>query len=164
MRAVLQRVREASVSVAWEPRTPEMAEACAAGEARTWTETARIGRGLLVLVGFGGGETPADLDWAADKVLALRIFGAEGGFDRSVVEMESEILVVSQFTLLAGLYRGRRPDFAGAATAGLARPLYDGFVERLERRHQRVRQGVFGVRMRVALVNDGPATFVLERG
>ena len=145
MRAVLQRVREASV------RVPER-------------EVARIGPGLLVLVGFAGGESPADLDWLVDKILGLRLFGLRGEFDRSVVESGGEVLVVSQFTLLAGVRKGRRPDFAGAASAETARPLYEGLVERLRERFAGVREGHFGVEMLVSLVNDGPATFVLERG
>ena len=150
MRAVLQRVREAAV------RLPE-----AAGGER---EVARIGAGLLVLVGFSGREDPDDLAWAAGKVLDLRVFpGAGGEFDRSLVERGGELLVVSQFTLLAVTHRGRRPDFAPAAAAAAARPLYESFVERLRARHPAVREGVFGAEMHVALVNDGPVTLVLDR-
>jgi D-tyrosyl-tRNA(Tyr) deacylase len=149
MRAVIQRVREAAVRVVEDE-----------GRER---EVARIGAGLLVLAGFSGGEMPADLDWMAEKILGLRVFGTEGGFDRSVVEVGGEVLVVSQFTLLADLRKGRRPDFGSAAGAAVARPLYDAFVDRLAARLPSVRQGLFGALMRVSLVNDGPATFVLER-
>ncbi len=150
MRAVLQRVREASVTVVG-----------ATGEER---EMARIGPGLVALVGFAGAETPADLDWMADKIVSLRIFGSRGEFDLSVAETGGELLVVSQFTLLADVRKGRRPDFARAAPAERAHPLYDDLMARLGSRFPGVRQGVFGALMRLALVNDGPATFVLERG
>lgn len=151
MRAVLQRVRQASVSVV-TPAAPEVER-----------EVARIGPGLLVMVGFSGTESPADLDWLAEKILGLRLFGPCGEFDRSVLETRGEVLVVSQFTLLAGLRKGRRPDFGGAAPAEAARPLYEGLVRRIAERLPQVRQGVFGAEMRVGLVNDGPATFILER-
>jgi D-tyrosyl-tRNA(Tyr) deacylase len=150
VRAVLQRVREASVAVV-----------AAEGEAR---EAARIGPGLVALVGFAGDETPADLEWMADKIVGLRVFGPGGAFDRSLAETAGELLVVSQFTLLADVRKGRRPDFARAASAERARPLYEDLVARLRARLPNVRQGLFGAAMRVALVNDGPATFVLERG
>ncbi len=148
MRVVLQRVREAGVSIGGS-----------AGD----VEIARIGPGLLVLVGFAGGELDEDLAWVAEKVLGLRVFGPSGGFDRSVMEIGGEILVVSQFTLLAGLQKGRRPDFAAAAAADAARPLYEGLVSRMRERHPAVFEGRFGEEMRVRLVNDGPATFVLDR-
>jgi D-tyrosyl-tRNA(Tyr) deacylase len=150
VRVLLQRVLEASVS-----------EVDAGGTER---EVARIGPGLLVLVGFAGGETDADLDWMADKIAGLRVFGPSGEFDLSIVETGRELLVVSQFTLLAEARKGRRPDFGRAASAQVARPLYEELVARLAARSPRVRQGVFGALMRVRLVNDGPATFVLERG
>jgi D-tyrosyl-tRNA(Tyr) deacylase len=150
VRAVLQRVREASVAVV-EPDGPAR-------------ETARIGPGLLALVGFSGEETPGDLAWMAEKIAGLRVFGPTGEFDRSLIDTEGELLVVSQFTLLADLRKGRRPDFTRAATAERARPLFEDLVARLAARLPHVRQGVFGAVMRVTLVNDGPATFVLDRG
>lgn len=150
MRAVLQRVSSARVEIVEED-----------GAER---EVARIGPGLVALVGFAGGETPDDLDWVAGKIAGLRVFGPRGEFDLPVDEVAGEVLVVSQFTLLADLRKGRRPDFAGAAPADAARALYDDFVLRLAARCRRVRQGVFGARMRVALVNDGPVTFLLDRG
>ena len=149
MRAVLQRVSSASVGIVEE------------GEER---EVARIGPGLVVLVGFAGGETPEDLDWMAGKIAGLRAFGPRGEFDLPVDEVGGEVLVVSQFTVLADLRKGRRPDFAGAAPADAARSLFDDFVLRLAARCRSVRQGVFGARMRIALVNEGPVTFLLERG
>jgi D-tyrosyl-tRNA(Tyr) deacylase len=149
-----------------------------------WREIARIGAGLVVLVGFGGAESGDDLDWLTGKILDLRLFrgapeadadpdgappGDSGGrgpgeFERSVVDVGGDVLVVSQFTLLAGVRKGRRPDFVAAAPAERALPLYEDLMRRLEARYQRVLRGVFGAEMRVALVNDGPATFVLERG
>ena len=158
MRAVLQRVREASV------RLSERAAAGAGAASGPTREVARIGVGVLVVVGFRGGESADDLDWLADKILRVRLFGPAGEFDRSVVESGGEVLVVSQFTLLASLSRGRRPDFAAAAPAAVARPLYEGLLERLRERVPDVREGLFGAEMEVHLVNDGPATFLLERG
>jgi D-tyrosyl-tRNA(Tyr) deacylase len=150
VRAVLQRVREASVAVVERP-----------GPTR---EVARIGPGLLALVGFAGDETADDLEWMAEKIAGLRVFGPSGEFDRSLSDTGGGLLIVSQFTLLADVRKGRRPDFARAAPADRARALYEDLVGRLSARLPDVRQGVFGALMRVALVNDGPATFVLERG
>ena len=164
MRAVLQRVREAAVRVPAEPGGAGGPDRSAVEHEPLEREVARIGRGLLVFVGFSGGESGADLDWLAEKILGLRLFGPGGAFERSVVEVGGEVLVVSQFTLLAGVRKGRRPDFAGAAPSAAARPLYDGLLARLRERYPAVREGVFGAEMRVALVNDGPATFLLERG
>jgi D-tyrosyl-tRNA(Tyr) deacylase len=150
VRVVLQRVLQASVIVIAEDGREQ--------------EVARIGPGLVALVGFAGGETPDDLDWMAGKIAGLRVFGPRGEFDLPVDEVAGEVLVVSQFTLLADLRKGRRPDLAGAAPADAARALYDDFVRRLAARCRRVRQGAFGARMRVTLENDGPVTFLLERG
>jgi D-tyrosyl-tRNA(Tyr) deacylase len=156
VRAVLQRVREAAVRVV-EPGPR-------AAEAAVEREIARIGPGLVALVGFAGDETPADLEWMAQKILALRLFGPDGEFERSVVDVGGEVLLVSQFTLLADVRKGRRPDFGGAAPASRALRLYENLVEALASRFPGVRQGVFGATMRLALVNDGPVTLVLERG
>jgi D-aminoacyl-tRNA deacylase len=152
MRVVLQRVSAASVTI----------EGRVAG---------RIGRGLLLLVGFTEGDTEDDLAWMADKVIGLRVFtDAEGKMNLSLDEAgeggaAGGILVVSQFTLYGDTRKGRRPSFVKAAHPDLAIPLYDRFVAVLrERAPGPVETGEFGAMMDVALVNDGPVTLVLERG
>lgn len=169
MRAVLQRVSHAAVHVVDPGAEPDglgdFGQDGAAGEepGSCARQVARIGPGLLVLVGFSGNETAATLDWAADKIVGLRLFGPRGVFDRSLLDTGGELLVVSQFTLLGALRKGRRPDFAAAAPAERARGLYDDMVGKLAARLPGVQQGVFGALMHVSLVNDGPATFLLER-
>ena len=144
MRAVLQRVRDASVTVA--------------GEA-----VSAIGYGVVVLVGVAEGDTPERAERLAGKVARLRVFENEDGrFDRSLLDVGGEALVVSQFTLLADTSKGNRPSFTGAATPEEAEPLYEALCAALEREGVPVARGVFGARMEVALVNDGPVTIVLE--
>ena len=144
MRAVVQRVRHGSVRV----------------DGRT---VAEIGAGLVVLVGAASADTAADADRLAGKVARLRIFeNEEGRLDRSVVDVGGEALVVSQFTLIADTRKGNRPSFADAADADLAEPLYERFCARLGEDGVRVARGVFGARMEVALVNDGPVTIVVD--
>ena len=144
MRAVVQRVSEASVSVA--------------GEA-----VARSGAGLLVLVGVAAGDDAATAERLATKVANLRIFeNDEGRFDRSLLDVPGEALVVSQFTLLGETDKGNRPSFTSAAQPEVAEPLYDRFAEALRKLGVPVQTGVFGARMQVSLVNDGPVTIVLE--
>lgn len=145
MKAVLQRVTRASVQVGEER----------AGE---------IGPGLCVLLGVGradGRETAARL---AGKVARLRVFEQDGRFDRSLLDVGGEALVVSQFTLLADTtrQRGTRPDFSQAAPRGQAEPLYEAFCDELRALGVPVATGRFGARMAVELVNDGPVTIVLE--
>ena len=144
MRAVVQRVREATASVGGET-----VGAC--------------GSGLVVLLGVAAEDGEAEAERLARKIARLRIFENEGGrFDRSLLDTGGEALVVSQFTLVADMKKGNRPSFAGAAGAELAQPLYERFCEALEREGIRVARGVFGARMEVSLVNDGPATIVLD--
>ena len=145
MRMVIQRVREAAVSV---------------GE-RT---TGRIGPGMLVLLGIAPDDTASDLEWLAGKVADLRIHDDEAGvMNRSVREVGGEVLVVSQFTLLASTRKGTRPGWSGAARPEVARPLYEQFCQRLEVLLGRpVPTGEFGAEMRVSLVNDGPVTLILD--
>ena len=159
MRVVVQRVVEAWVDVPGGATADQGSTTPAVG----WAQHARIGRGLVLLAGFEGRETPGDLAWVADKVAALRVFASAGEFDVSIADVGGEVLVVSQFTLLADVRRGRRPDFVRAAPAAVARPLYEAFVEALASRCPIVRQGVFGAPMRVGLVNDGPVTLLIER-
>lgn len=122
-----------------------------------------IGKGLLVLLGVRKGDTAADLEWMAEKVLNLRIFDdAHGVMNLSIQDVEGEILVVSQFTLLADSRKGRRPSYIDAAVPGEAKPLYEAFCERLASSGRPTRQGVFQAMMEVSLVNDGPVTILLD--
>jgi D-aminoacyl-tRNA deacylase len=145
MRAVLQRVNEASVVV-------------------DGAEVGRCGRGLLVLLGVAPNDGPAEVAWLANKIAGLRIFPDDAGrFDRSVLDEGGEALVVSQFTLYGNCRKGRRPDFNGAAPPGLAEPLYEAFCEALAQQGLRhVGRGIFGAKMAVSLVNDGPVTLVVD--
>ena len=121
-----------------------------------------IGRGLCVLLGVAEGDTPEVAARLAGKVARLRVFeNDEGKFDRSLIDVDGEALVVSQFTLIADTAKGNRPSFSAAARPELAEPLYERFCEALEAEGVRVARGVFGARMEVELVNDGPVTIVL---
>jgi len=143
MRTVVQRVARAAVRV----------DGRAVGE---------IEAGLLVLLGVAGGDREADADALAGKVARLRIFeNDEGRFDRSVLDSGGAALVVSQFTLIAETAKGNRPSFSGAAAPEEAERLYQRFCAALRELGVPVAQGVFGARMEVELVNDGPVTVVL---
>ncbi|HEX7083295.1 MAG TPA: D-aminoacyl-tRNA deacylase [Gaiellaceae bacterium] len=121
-----------------------------------------IGAGLCVLLGVADGDDEAAADALAGKVARLRIFAdEEGRFDRSLLDTGGEALVVSQFTLLADTRKGNRPSFTAAAPPELAEPLYLRFCEALRALGVRVETGVFGARMQVDLVNDGPVTIVI---
>ena len=121
-----------------------------------------IGRGLCVLLGVAEADTPEVAARLAGKVARLRLFeNDEGKFDRSLIDVDGEALVVSQFTLIADTAKGNRPSFSAAARPELAEPLYERFCEALEAEGVRVARGVFGARMQVELVNDGPVTIVL---
>jgi D-tyrosyl-tRNA(Tyr) deacylase len=144
VKAVVQRVSRASVRVGEE----------IAGE---------IGAGLCVLLGVARGDGAADALRLAGKVARLRIFeDDEGRFDRSLLDTGGEALVVSQFTLLADTAKGNRPSFIEAAAPDEAEPLYDAFCEELRQLGVVVATGVFGARMAVELVNDGPVTIALD--
>ncbi|MFM7246527.1 MAG: D-aminoacyl-tRNA deacylase [Actinomycetota bacterium] len=144
MRAVVQRVSEASVTIAGDV-------------------VGRIGRGLLVLVGVEQGDGPGDADWLAGKVAALRIFSAaDGKMNLAVREVGGETLVVSQFTLLADTRKGNRPSFTAAADPAVAAPLVEAYRDRLAALGLETASGRFGAHMDVALVNDGPVTIVLD--
>jgi D-aminoacyl-tRNA deacylase len=137
MRALVQRVGRASVSVDGD-------------------EVAAIGAGLLVFLGVGEGDGEAEADRLADKVRALRVFDdADGRMNEPLGQRE--VLCVSQFTLYADTRKGNRPSFVGAAPPDVAEALYERFCDRLD-----ARRGVFGARMAVELVNDGPVTLILE--
>lgn len=145
MRLVVQRVGSARVSVA---------DRGVVGE---------IGRGLLVLVGVAPEDGEAELEWARDKLLKMRIFSDEGGkTNLDLAAVAGSLLLVSQFTLFADLSRGRRPSFTGAASGPAARERFDRLVERLRQDGVVVATGAFGEEMRVELVNEGPFTLWLD--
>lgn len=144
MKALLQRVRQAQVKVEDEV-------------------VGAIGPGLLVLLGVEQGDTEADAFALADKTAHLRIFADEAGrFNRSALEVGGEVLVVSQFTLLADTRRGRRPSFTAAASPEQAAPLVDRFVAAVQATGLRTATGRFGAYMLVSLENDGPVTLLLQ--
>ena len=124
----------------------------------------RIADGLLLLVGFGTTDGDEQLEWMADKVIGLRIFGDDDGkMNRSVEEIGGALLVISQFTLYGDARKGRRPSFIEAAQPPVAIPLYEHFLALLRARGISVETGEFGAMMEVELVNDGPVTLWLER-
>jgi D-tyrosyl-tRNA(Tyr) deacylase len=144
VRAVVQRVSEARVVVAGE-------------------RVAEIGRGLVVLLGVAGGDSDAEAERLAGKVARLRIFEDEAGkFDRSVLDVGGEALVVSQFTLIADTRKGNRPSFTDAAPPDDAELLYGSFCDALGTLGIPVETGLFGARMQVELTNDGPVTIILD--
>jgi D-tyrosyl-tRNA(Tyr) deacylase len=123
----------------------------------------QIGPGLLVLVGVADGDGPADIEYTASKIRDLRIFGDDQGrMNRSVVDAGGAVLVVSQFTLLADVRRGRRPGFDAAASPDVARTMYESLLDQLRTFGLRVQAGVFQAHMLVDSVNDGPVTILLD--
>ena len=145
MRLLIQRVREASVTIEGEVRS-------------------QIGQGLLVLVGIEEADGDEDIEWLAGKLLRLRIFDDEQGvMNLDVQQVGGELLIVSQFTLFASTRKGNRPSYIRSAGEAISRPLYERFVRRVEELSGRaVGTGKFGADMQVALVNDGPVTIVME--
>jgi D-aminoacyl-tRNA deacylase len=144
VRAVVQRVARASVSVDGET-------------------VAGVGAGLVVLLGVAAEDTDEQSVRLAGKVARLRIFeNDDGRFDRSLLDVSGTALIVSQFTLIADTRKDNRPSFSHAAESNLAEPLYEQFCAALEEEGVPVARGVFGARMQVTLVNDGPVTIVLD--
>ncbi len=144
MRIVVQRVKRASVDV--NEKT-----------------VGAIGAGLLVLLGVGRGDSQAEADFLAEKMINLRIFADDAGkMNRSVKDIGGAVLVVSQFTLYGDCSKGRRPSFDEAAEPVMARSLYEYFVGRLRTEMLEVQTGVFQAAMEVSLINDGPVTLILE--
>ena len=144
MRAVIQRVRQASVSVAGE----------VVGE---------IGRGLVVLLAVGREDVPEDAAYVVDKTVNLRIFPDDAGrFDRSALDVGADLLLISQFTLYADTRKGRRPSFTEAAAPEVASAQFAAVVERFRATGLRVETGRFGEMMDVSLVNEGPVTIVID--
>ena len=145
MRLVIQRVTSASVSIDGEI-------------------VGKIAGGLMVLVGVREGDTEADMKWLAQKTVKMRIFDDENGvMNRSVTDIGGDLLVVSQFTLMASWKKGNRPSYIGAARHEIAIPLYEYFCRKLgEATGKPVKTGVFGADMKVSLINDGPVTIIMD--
>lgn len=144
MRAVIQRVRRASVTIDGEVQ----------GE---------IGRGMVVLLGIHGNDTLTDLQWLAEKVVNLRIFDdAQGKMNLSLTDIDGAMLIISQFTLYGDCRKGRRPGFSSAAPPEIAEPLYRRFIEEIKNKQVKVATGIFQAAMDVELVNEGPVTLLLD--
>ena len=144
MKAVLQRVRSATVTVKGDT-------------------IASIAHGLVVLLGVSKDDSEADVSYMADKIPQLRIFSDEAGkMNRSIVDVKGELLLVSQFTLLGDIHRGRRPGFDAAAPPHMAQRLYESVAHAIREQGVQVHTGKFGANMVVTLENDGPVTFVLD--
>lgn len=144
MRALIQRVTKASVSVDGEM-------------------TGKIGRGLVILLGIKTGDTDEDARFLAEKCANLRIFAdAESKFNLSCLDVKGEALVVSQFTLYGDTRKGRRPSFIEAAVPEISEPLYEKFMEFLQQLGVKVESGVFGAMMQVEIHNDGPVSILVE--
>ncbi len=145
MKAVIQRVSEASVTV--EKKI-----------------ISSIQKGLLVLVGIEDQDTQEDILWLSAKIGRLRIFGDENGvMNKSIKEVDGDVIVVSQFTLHASTKKGNRPSYIKAAKPDIAIPLYESFITELEKEiGKKVGTGVFGADMKVSLLNDGPVTIIID--
>ena len=144
MRTVIQRVSSASVTIN-----------------KIITKT--IAQGLVVFIGVSANDTKKDSKWMADKILNLRIFyNDEGKFDKSLLDIKGEILIISQFTLYGDANKGRRPDFTKAAKPDISIPLYEGFVNQVKASGLKVETGEFGADMLVDIKNDGPVTIILD--
>ncbi|MFA5079047.1 MAG: D-aminoacyl-tRNA deacylase [Dehalococcoidia bacterium] len=144
MKALLQRVSRSEVTV----------------DGRV---TGRIGRGFLILLGVGADDGEKDADYLADKIVNLRVFSDDNSkFNLSALQIKAELLVISQFTLLADTSHGRRPSFIGAAPPEMAEKLYNYFIDRISQTGLKVQAGIFGAHMLVTIVNDGPVTIMLD--
>jgi D-tyrosyl-tRNA(Tyr) deacylase len=147
MRVIIQKVKSSSVKINGEI-------------------VGKIGQGLNLLVGITTTDTEIELDWIVRKVLDLRLFASEEGEDKwekSVQEINGELLVVSQFTLYGDCRKGRRPSFTNSASPELAEKLYHQFVDKLKLSGLKVETGQFGAMMEVNIINDGPVTLILEK-
>jgi D-tyrosyl-tRNA(Tyr) deacylase len=144
MIAIIQRVSEASVTISSK-------------------ETAKIGDGLMVLLGISVEDRTDDIQWLVKKIVNLRIFNdQEGVMNRSLLEIKGEILVISQFTLLASTKKGNRPSYIRAAPPQMAIPLYEEFLTLMKMSVPVTRSGEFGADMKVQLINDGPVTITID--
>jgi len=145
MRAVLQRVTQASCTVEGEV-------------------TGQIETGFLVLLGIEDADTIADLDWLAQKIIGMRVFGDENALmNKSLADVGGDILLISQFTLFASTKKGNRPGFTRAAKPDVAVPLYEQMIEKLSNLlGKTIKTGIFGADMKIALLNDGPVTILID--
>ena len=145
MRVVIQRVSEASVTIDNK-------------------QHATIEQGLLILLGITHEDTQEDIDWLVGKIIGMRIFSdQEDKMNLSIQDIDGELLVISQFTLFANTKKGNRPSYIDAARPEVAVPLYETFLSTLSRkRNKEIKSGVFGADMKVALVNDGPVTIIID--
>ncbi len=145
MKAVIQRVNKASVTIDEKIKS-------------------EIADGLLILLGIEAADTPEDIEWLSGKITRLRIFGDQNGnMNLSIKDTEGDIIVVSQFTLHASTKKGNRPSFLNAAKPSIAIPLYEQFIQQAEKDLGKpIQSGAFGADMKVALLNDGPVTIVID--
>ena len=145
MRAVLQRVTQASCTV--DDKI-----------------TGAIETGFLVLLGIEEADTSEDLDWLAQKIIGMRVFGDENGMmNKALADIDGDILLISQFTLFASTKKGNRPGFTKAARPDVAIPLYEKMIEKLSALlGKKVKTGIFGADMKIALLNDGPVTIIID--
>ena len=144
MRIVVQRVSKASVSIAGILQS-------------------EINYGFLVLIGICDDDRYDDIEWLTQKIINLRVFGDElGKMNRSIQDINGEILIVSQFTLFASVKKGNRPSFVASARPEIAIPLYEKFIDELKQYEIKIQTGVFGANMQIELVNDGPVTIIID--
>ena len=145
MKVVIQRVKESSVEIDNKIK-------------------AEIGKGLLILIGISQDDSKTDVEWLVNKVLNIRIFNdSDGIMNKSVLDIQGEILIISQFTLMALTKKGNRPSYIKSASHEIAIPLYDYFIDLLESKIKNgIKSGVFGADMKVNLINDGPVTIIID--
>lgn len=144
MRAVIQKSGNASVEINGEIK-------------------GKIDKGLVILLGVTNSDSEEDAEYLAEKITHMRLFDENDSyFEKSILEMSKEVLVISQFTLYASTKKGRRPDFIDAAKSETAKPLYELFMKKLEEKGLKVERGEFGAMMKVSLENIGPVTIILE--
>ncbi|MCQ2066126.1 MAG: D-aminoacyl-tRNA deacylase [Bacteroidaceae bacterium] len=145
MRAVIQRVLDCSVTVEGTLRS-------------------KIGQGIMVLVGIEDADTMEDINWLAGKIINMRIFDDENGvMNRSVMDIQGNIMIVSQFTLMAQTRKGNRPSYIRASGAEFSKPMYEKFCETVEKESGiRVQRGIFGADMKIAMTGDGPVTIIMD--
>ena len=145
MKLVIQRVKESSVEIDNKIK-------------------AEIGKGLLVLIGISQEDNKLDVEWLVNKVLNIRIFNdSDGIMNKSIIDIKGEILIISQFTLMALTKKGNRPSYIKSASHEIAIPLYNYFIELLESKlNNKIKNGIFGADMKVRLINDGPVTIIID--
>ena len=145
MKLVIQRVKESSLEIDNKIK-------------------AEIGKGLLVLIGISQEDNKLDVEWLVNKVLNIRIFNdSDGVMNKSIIDIKGEILIISQFTLMALTKKGNRPSYIKSASHEIAIPLYNYFIELLESKIKKgVKTGIFGADMKVSLLNDGPVTIIID--